>query len=58
MADNPLPERIRRRYQVETVDEMWRKSLTEGNAAVLLAIRLVGGPFEADLLARTKPVAA
>ncbi len=28
-----------------------------GNATTLLAIRLVGGPVEADLLARTKPVA-
>jgi adenylate cyclase len=31
MSDKPLPEKLRRRYQVDTVDEMWRKHLTEGN---------------------------
>jgi adenylate cyclase len=31
MSDNPLPEKLRRRYQVDTVDEMWRKHLIEGN---------------------------
>ena len=42
MPDNPLPERIRRRYQVETVDEMWRKSLTEGNARLRRWRRFTG----------------
>jgi hypothetical protein len=31
MSDKPLPEKLRRRYNVNTVDEMWRKHLTEGN---------------------------
>jgi adenylate cyclase len=31
MSDKPLPEKLRRRYQVDTVDEMWRKHLIEGN---------------------------
>lgn len=31
MADKPLPEKLRRRYSVNTVDEMWHKHLTEGN---------------------------
>jgi len=31
MSNKSLPEKLRRRYQVDTVDEMWRKHLTEGN---------------------------
>src|SRR5574342_29646 len=31
MSDKPLPEKLRRRYQVDTVDEMWRKHLIDGN---------------------------
>jgi adenylate cyclase len=31
MSDKPLPEKLRRRYKVNTVDEMWYKRLTEGN---------------------------
>jgi adenylate cyclase len=31
MSDKPLPEKLRRRYEVDTVDEMWHKHLTEGN---------------------------
>jgi adenylate cyclase len=31
MPHQSLPERLRRRFQVDTVDEMWRKMLTEGN---------------------------
>lgn len=31
MSDKPLPEKLRRRYQVDTVDEMWRKHLIGGN---------------------------
>jgi hypothetical protein len=31
MSDKLLPEKLRRRYQVHTVDEMWRKHLIEGN---------------------------
>jgi len=31
MSDKPLPEKLRRRFQVNTVDEMWYKLLTEGN---------------------------
>jgi adenylate cyclase len=31
MSDKPLPEKLRRRYNVNTVDEMWHKHLTEGN---------------------------
>lgn len=31
MNDRTLPEKIRRRYGVDTVDEMWLKMLTEGN---------------------------
>jgi adenylate cyclase len=42
MPNNPLPERIRRRYQVDTVDEMWRKSLTEGNARLRRWRRFTG----------------
>jgi len=30
MSDQPLPEKIRRRFKVNTVGEMWRKYLTEG----------------------------
>jgi adenylate cyclase len=31
MSDKPLPEKLRRRYKVNTVEEMWHKHLTEGN---------------------------
>ena len=31
MSEKPLPEKLRRRYKVNTVDEMWYKHLTEGN---------------------------
>jgi adenylate cyclase len=31
MPDQPLPEKLRRRYKVNTVDEMWYQHLTEGN---------------------------
>ena len=31
MPNKPLPEKYRRRFKVNTVDEMWYKNLTEGN---------------------------
>ena len=31
MPNQPLPEKLRRRFKVSTVDEMWQKNLTEGN---------------------------
>jgi adenylate cyclase len=31
MSDRELPEALKRRFKVETVDEMWKKNLTEGN---------------------------
>jgi len=31
MTDKPLPEKFQKRFNVETVDEMWQKNLTEGN---------------------------
>ena len=31
MSDKPLPEKLRRRFKVNTVGEMWRTYLTEGN---------------------------
>jgi adenylate cyclase len=31
MPNRPLPEKYRRRFKVNTVDEMWYKTLTEGN---------------------------
>lgn len=31
MPDKPLPEDLRHRFKVNTVDEMWYKNLTEGN---------------------------
>jgi adenylate cyclase len=31
MSNQPLPEKLRRRFGVDTVEEMWRKNLTEGN---------------------------
>src|SRR5688500_4739525 len=31
MSNRTLPENLRRRFQVNTVDEMWYKLLTEGN---------------------------
>ena len=30
MPSQPLPEKLRRRFKVSTVDEMWKKILTEG----------------------------
>ena len=31
MSDKPLSEKLRRRYKVDTVEEMWHKHLIEGN---------------------------
>jgi hypothetical protein len=31
MPNQPLPEKLQRRFKVNTVDEMWYKNLTEGN---------------------------
>lgn len=31
MSDKPLPKNLQRMFSVNTVDEMWRKILTEGN---------------------------
>lgn len=31
MSNQPLPEKLKRRFQVDTVDEMWHKYLIEGN---------------------------
>ncbi len=31
MPDRTLPEKLKRRFKVETVEEMWQKNLTEGN---------------------------
>ena len=31
MSDKPLPKKLQRSYKVKTVDDMWRKILTEGN---------------------------
>jgi adenylate cyclase len=31
MAERELPEPLKRRFKVDTVDEMWRKNLTQGN---------------------------
>lgn len=31
MPNQPLPEKLRRRFKVSMVDEMWQKNLTEGN---------------------------
>ncbi len=31
MSDKPLPEKLQRLFGVSTVEEMWQKSLTEGN---------------------------
>jgi adenylate cyclase len=31
MPDRPLPDSLKRRFKVDTVDEMWKKNLTEGN---------------------------
>lgn len=31
MPDQLLPDNLQRRYKVSTVDEMWKKNLTEGN---------------------------
>jgi adenylate cyclase len=31
MSNQPLPENLRKRFKVNTVDEMWYKNLTEGN---------------------------
>ena len=42
MEDQPLPEDLRRRYKVDTVEEMWRKNLTEGNIRARHFRRLYG----------------
>jgi adenylate cyclase len=42
MSDKPLPEKLRRRYNVNTVEEMWHKSLTEGNARLRRWRRFTG----------------
>jgi adenylate cyclase len=42
MEDQRLPEDLRRRYKVETVEEMWRKNLTEGNIRARHYRRLYG----------------
>ena len=42
MSDKPLPEKLRRRYQVDTVEEMWHKALTEGNARLRRWRRFTG----------------
>jgi adenylate cyclase len=34
MPDRKLPERLRQYYQVDTVEEMWAKLLTEGNTRI------------------------
>lgn len=34
MSENPLPEKLRRFYNVNTIDEMWEKLLTEGNVQI------------------------
>jgi adenylate cyclase len=48
MSDKPLPEKLRRMYKVNTVDEMWYKRLTEGNVRMrryrLLYSRLPSNP--------------
>ena len=31
MPDKQLPDSLKRRFKVDTVDEMWKKNLTEGN---------------------------
>jgi adenylate cyclase len=31
MPDRPLPENLQRRFNVDTVEEMWQKNLNEGN---------------------------
>ena len=31
MPDRPLPDSLKRRFKVDTVDEMWKTNLTEGN---------------------------
>jgi len=42
MSDKPLPEKLRRRYKVDTVEEMWHKHLTEGNARLRRWRRFTG----------------
>jgi len=42
MSDKPLPEKLRRRFQVNTVDEMWYKRLTEGNVRLRRWRRFTG----------------
>jgi hypothetical protein len=34
MADRSLPKKLQKRYKVSTVEEMWRKVLTEGNVYI------------------------
>jgi hypothetical protein len=34
MPDGHLPDQLRRRFQVSTVDEMWYQILTEGNVRI------------------------
>lgn len=34
MPEQPLPEKLKRIYKVDSVDEMWRKLLTEGNVRI------------------------
>ena len=42
MPNQPLPEKLRRRFKVSTVDEMWQKYFTEGNALMKQRRRLWG----------------
>jgi len=42
MSDKPLPEKLRRRYKVNTVEEMWHKALTEGNTRLRRWRRFTG----------------
>lgn len=42
MADQRLPESLQRRFKVDTVEEMWRKNLTEGNIRARHYRRLYG----------------
>ena len=42
MSNQLLPEKLRRRFQVDTVDEMWHKYLTEGNVRLRRWRRFTG----------------
>lgn len=42
MEGQQLPEDLRRRYKADTVEEMWRKNLTEGNVRARHYRRLLG----------------